>query len=58
VIQTILVQPGTTLFQVAAAYFGDATQWSRIASVNNIQDPFFFDAPTTLNLPTIRSDQG
>jgi hypothetical protein len=50
--QSIFVQPGVTLFQVAAAYFGDATQWFRIAQVNKIRDPFSFGAPTKLLLPS------
>jgi hypothetical protein len=54
-IRTILVQPGTTLFQVAAVTFGDATQWTRIAEINDIQDPFSFGAPTTLALPNVRT---
>jgi hypothetical protein len=55
--QEVLVQPGTTLFQVAATYLGDATQWSRIAQINNLQDPFSFGAPINLNLPVIRPGQ-
>jgi hypothetical protein len=29
----------TTLFHVAAAQLGDATQWFRIAALNGINDP-------------------
>ena len=54
---SIFVQPGTTLFQVAATYFGDATQWSRVAKVNRIRDPFSFGAPRTLILPSVHSGQ-
>ncbi len=57
-IQNILVQPGTTLFHIAARYLGDATQWTRIAQINNLTDPFSFGAPVTLNLPSISSGQG
>jgi len=55
--QSIFVQPGVTLFQVAASYLGDATQWSRIAQINKIRDPFSFGAPTTLILPPDPSGQ-
>ena len=52
-----LAQPGTTLFHLAAKCFGDATQWSRLAQVNNIQDPFLSEA-VVLVIPTNRSAQG
>jgi len=53
-IQKVLVQPGTTLFQVAAKYLGDATQWIRIAQINNLRDPFSIGAPSVVNLPAVR----
>lgn len=31
---------GGNLFQLAADELGDATQWIRIAQLNNISDPF------------------
>jgi hypothetical protein len=34
---------GGNLFQLAAGELGDATQWIRIAQLNNIPDPFFSD---------------
>ena len=46
--QKITVRPGTTLFHVAALYLGDATQWSRIASINNIHDPFLTEIMTLI----------
>lgn len=55
--QSIFVPGGTTLFHVAAAYLGDATQWSRIALVNNLSDPFAFGAPVTLTLPAAASSR-
>jgi hypothetical protein len=55
--QTILIQPGTTLFHVSATFLGDATQWYRIAQINGITDPFP-TALTLLNLPTIRTAPG
>lgn len=30
---------GGNLFQIAAEQLGDATQWIRIAQLNNIKDP-------------------
>jgi nucleoid-associated protein YgaU len=30
---------GGTLFQLAAVYLADATQWIRIAQVNDLSDP-------------------
>jgi len=53
-IQHVLVQPGTTLFRVAANLLGDATQWIRIAQLNDIDDPFSFAAPRWLSIPTVR----
>jgi hypothetical protein len=55
--QSIFVEPGVTLFQVAASYFGDATQWYRIAQINNIRDPFSFGAPVSLVLPATPTRQ-
>lgn len=50
--QKIIARPGTTLFHVAAQYLGDATQWTRIASINDIQDPFLTDI-ATLIIPSL-----
>ncbi len=41
---------GVTLFDVAAAYLGDATQWNRIAALNGISDPWLTGL-TVLLLP-------
>jgi hypothetical protein len=41
---------GTTLFQVAADYLNDATQWNRIADLNGLIDPWIY-AVTVLQLP-------
>ena len=37
-VQTITVVGGN-LFTLAASYLNDATQWIRIAQLNNISDP-------------------
>ena len=34
-----ILQAGGTLFHVAAAELGDATQWLRIARLNGLSDP-------------------
>ena len=47
---TVLVPPGTSLFNLAATYLGDATAWTRIAELNRIRDPFVTEL-TTLLIP-------
>lgn len=42
--------PGGNLFQIAAQYLGDATQWNRIAEANGLTDPMIYGL-TTLNIP-------
>jgi len=56
-IQALAAQSGTTLFHVAAKYLGDASQWSRIALINGLVDPYL-TASTTLILPAILTSQG
>jgi hypothetical protein len=41
---------GVTLFDVAATYLGDATQWNRIAALHGISDPWLTGL-TVLLLP-------
>lgn len=41
---------GTTLFQVAADYLNDATQWYRIAQLNGLIDPWI-GAVAELQIP-------
>lgn len=36
---TTLTVAGDNLFRIAAAQLADATQWIRIAELNNISDP-------------------
>jgi hypothetical protein len=47
--QTITVAGGT-LFNLAATYLNDATQWIRIAQANNLSDPIL-QGLTTLVIP-------
>ncbi len=54
--QTVTVASGT-LFAVAAAYLGDATQWNRIAALNGITDPWL-SGLTTLVLPNADASAG
>lgn len=42
---------GGNLFVIAATYLGDATQWNRIAQLNNMGDPFFTDIRVILLPP-------
>ena len=48
---------GGTLFQVAALYLGDATQWDKIASLNNISDPWL-SGIVTLQIPDVEPALG
>lgn len=41
-----------TLFAVAARELGDAAQWTRIAKINGLTDPWI-NGPTTLKLPPL-----
>jgi len=50
----VFAAPGMTLFHLAAKHLGDATQWTRIAAVNNIQDPFLVHA-INLSIPARQS---
>ncbi len=45
-----ILQSGGTLFHVAAAELGDATQWLRIARLNGLSDPML-DGVVQLRLP-------
>jgi len=43
---------GGTLYHIAASQLGDATQWIRIAQLNNLSDPIL-QGVVTLQLPRI-----
>lgn len=45
------------LFQIAAQYLGDATQWIRIAQLNNLCDPVIHDM-AKLVLPPVDPSAG
>lgn len=48
---------GGDLFHIAAAQLGDATQWVRIAQLNNLKDPVL-NGVTVLTLPNIDTSAG
>jgi nucleoid-associated protein YgaU len=52
--QTVVALPGITLFHIASEYLGDATQWSRIALINEIRDPFVITL-MSLSVPTTQA---
>ncbi len=43
-----IVTAGGNLFQLAARELGDATQWIRIAQLNNLDDPMLSGVITLL----------
>jgi len=48
---------GNNMFQIAAAQLADATQWIRIAELNNLSDPML-SGVTTLLIPEKRRGAG
>jgi hypothetical protein len=48
---------GGNLFQIAATELGDATQWIRIAQLNNISDPMLIGI-VALTIPDTDPDAG
>lgn len=55
-ITTITVFSGN-LFEIAAQYLADATQWIRIAELNNLNDPVI-RGKTSLSLPRVDANAG
>jgi hypothetical protein len=53
----VVTVTGGNLFQLAAVYLDDATQWVRIAALNNIPDPFL-QGLVTLNIPDVDPSAG
>ena len=53
----MILQAGGTLFHVAAAELGDATQWLRIARLNGLDDPML-EGVVRLKLPVIDASAG
>ncbi len=54
--QTLTVAGGN-LFQMAAQYLNDATQWIRIAQLNGIDDPMLTGVVTIL-IPDVDANAG
>lgn len=55
-LRTITVA-GANLFQLAAQYLGDATQWNRIAQLNGLSDPVV-EGVVTLKIPPVGAGNG
>jgi hypothetical protein len=52
-----LTTAGGNLFAIAAAQLGDATQWIRIATLNNLSDPVL-QGVVTLVMPDVDPSAG
>lgn len=48
---------GDNLFRIAASQLADATQWIRIAELNNLSDPMLAGV-TTLRIPDVDPSAG
>ena len=48
---------GGDLFRLALLYLGDATQWSRIAALNGLDDPVL-SGLVTVSLPAVDATAG
>lgn len=57
VTQKIVTLSSGNLFEVAARELGDATQWTRIAKLNGMTDPFFTGL-ATLRIPPVKAKSG
>lgn len=55
--QVITVISGN-LFQLAAQYYNDATQWVYIAKANNLSDPYITGTKTLIIPPYTNQDSG
>jgi LysM repeat protein len=45
------IQPGETLDRISARYYGDSTQWRRLAAANGIEDPLALRPGALLDIP-------
>jgi len=48
---------GGDLFRLALVHLGDATQWTRIAALNGLDDPVL-EGLMTLSLPAVDASSG
>jgi hypothetical protein len=53
----VITVAGGNLFALAAKYLNDATQWIRIAQVNNLSDPVLLGI-NTLVIPPVDASLG
>jgi len=53
----VIVVSGGNLFQIAAQYLLDATEWIRIAQLNRISDPWL-NGLQSLTLPDVDASAG
>lgn len=49
---------GGDLYEIAARYLGDATQWIRIAQINGLSDPWLNGQQLTLTIPPVDPNAG
>ena len=54
---TTITVTGGSLFQIASQYLGDATQWIRIAQLNELADPMLYGL-VVLRLPELDATAG
>jgi hypothetical protein len=54
---TVITVFAGNLFAIAAEQLGDATQWIRIAKLNNISDPVIREV-TILKIPSVDPSAG
>ncbi len=54
--RTIVISGGN-LFEIACAYLGDASQWDRVATLNQLADPWL-NGLTKLTIPAGRPATG
>lgn len=54
---TVTVTSGN-LFQLAATYLGDATQWNRIVTLNSLPPEPFLTGTYTLQMPSTDPNAG
>jgi hypothetical protein len=53
----VITVAGGNLFRIAAEQLADATQWIRIAELNNVSDPMLTGVITLL-IPNVNSEAG
>lgn len=54
---TYTVRPGDTLGKIAAQFYGDAAEYTKIVSANNIENPNMVSVGTELVIPGVEEDE-